>query len=149
MVRCARRRATEEDCKRLFWARQDDGKVLYVRETPKKLTCGAVIDDAVFRSVSTWSSRTSFEPQIGSSFLGFYIRVRIMDSINTSALRPRALSARPDIHLFKDEKCIKLDLLIMPSITSSITHYMSKDPRRRHTPLWIRHPATGRTSRSP
>ena len=53
----------------------------------------------------------------------------------------------PDIDLFKDEKCINLDLLIMSSISSSITLYTSEDPRPRETPLQIRHPAAGWTSR--
>ena len=69
-----------------------------------------------------------------------------MNSWNASA----SCSFNPtlsDIYLFEDEGCITLDLLIMSSIPSSITCYNSKDPRRRKTPLQIRHPAAGWTSK--
>lgn len=58
-------------------------------------------------------------------------------------------STRPDIDLFKDEKRITLDLLIMSSLSSSITRYASMDPSQREPPLQSRHhPAAGWTSRS-
>ena len=66
-----------------------------------------------------------------------------MDSVCLLLLQP----IHPGIYLFKDEKRITLDLLIMSSVSGSITRYNSKDNRRRETPLQIHHPATGRTSR--
>jgi hypothetical protein len=60
---------------------------------------------------------------------------------------PSPNPTHPDIDLFKDEKRINLDLLIMSSLSSSI--HPSKDLRRRASPLQNRrHLAAGWTSRS-